>query len=366
MIPVSQPKLSRREIDYVMDAVQSGWVSSLGAYIDIFEHKFAEFCGTRYAVSVCNGTVGLHLALEVLGIGEGDEVIVPDLTFVATANAVRMARGVPVMVDVRRDTYCIDPEQIVRAITPRTRAIIPVHLYGHPANMPLIMQIAREHNLRVIEDAAEAHGAAIGGTRVGAFGDCGVFSFYGNKIITSGEGGMITTNDADFYARARLLRDHAMSKEIRYWHTELGYNYRITNLQAALGAAQLEQIGEFLAFRKNLLARYREMLAPHGIECNPGVAADPVNWMVCAVVEGLDRNRRDGIIAAMRGRGVEARPFFFPMSMLPMYERRDNPVSYQLSECGFNLPTFVGMTDEQVSIACDAFLSALGKAPQEA
>ena len=361
MIPVSQPKLSQLEIDYVTDALKSGWVSSLGAYIDTFEKKFAEYCGTQYAVSVSNGTVGLHLALKVLGIGSGDEVIVPDLTFVATANAVVTAGGTPVMVDVCRDTYCIDPAEIIKAITPQTRAIIPVHLYGHPANMPAIMEIAREHGLYVIEDAAEAHGASINGVRVGAFGNCGVFSFYGNKIITSGEGGMITTNDFNFYTKARLLRDHAMSKEIRYWHTEVGYNYRITNLQAALGLAQLEQIDDFVKYRNDLLVQYKEKLEPSGIECNPSVNANPVNWMVCAVDDKLDRTRRDRVIGYMREQGVDARPFFFPMSMMPMYSPRDNPVSYKLSECGFNLPTFVGMTEDQVSESCAAFLSALAK-----
>lgn len=361
MIPVSQPALSQLEIDYVTDAMKSGWVSSLGTYIDSFEKKFAAYCGTQYAVSVCNGTVGLHLALKVLGIGEGDEVIVPDLTFVATANAVVTACATPVMVDVCRDTYCIDPAEIAKAITPKTRAIIPVHLYGHPANMPAIMDIAREHNLHVIEDAAEAHGASIGGARVGAWGDCGVFSFYGNKIITSGEGGMITTNDSNFYNKARLLRDHAMSKEIRYWHAEVGYNYRITNLQAALGLAQLERIDNFIKYRNDLLLQYKEKLEPEGVECNPCINADPVNWMVCAVVDRLDRKKRDQMIGCMRESGVDARPFFFPMSMLPMYSRRDNTAAYKLSECGFNLPTFVGMTEEQVSKSCAAFLSALSK-----
>jgi perosamine synthetase len=363
MIPVSQPKLSQHEIDYVTDAMKSGWVSSLGAYIDAFESKFAEYCGTKYAVSVSNGTVGLHLALKALGIEEGDEVIVPDLTFVATANAVVMAQATPVIVDVCRDTYCIDPAEIIKAITPKTRAIIPVHLYGHSANMPVIMKIAREHNLFVIEDAAEAHGASIGKIRVGAFGNCGVFSFYGNKIITSGEGGMITTNDYDLYTRARLLRDHAMSKEVRYWHTEVGYNYRITNLQAALGLAQLEQIEYFLKCRSEIFHQYKRTLESQGVECNPSVGSSPVNWMTCAVVDRLDRKKRDLVIGYMREQGVDARPFFFPMSMMPMYSNnnRNNPVSYKLSECGFNLPTFVGMTEEQVSKACTAFISALSR-----
>jgi perosamine synthetase len=190
-------------------------------------------------------------------------------------------------------------------------------------------------------------------------GNCGVFSFYGNKIITSGEGGMITTNDPAFYSRAKLLRDHAMSKEIRYWHTEVGYNYRMTNLQAALGLAQLEQIDGFIETRRGLLEKYRKTLGPHGIECNPKVNAAPVNWMVCAVVDTLDRGRRDSIIVKMRENGVDARPFFYPVSSLPMYETRDNPNAYKLSECGFNLPTFVGMTDEDVSRSCTEFLAAL-------
>jgi len=359
MIPVSQPKLSQLELDYVVNAVKSGWVSSLGSYIDSFEEKFATFCGTRYAVSVSNGTVGLHLAMKTLNIGEGDEVIVPDLTFVATANAVMTAGAKPIFVDVRRDTYCIDPGAIIKAITPRTKAIIPVHLYGHPANMSEIMAIAKKHKLYVIEDAAEAHGAEIGGVRVGALGDCGVFSFYGNKIITSGEGGMITTNDVEFYNRARMLRDHAMSPEIRYWHTEVGYNYRITNIQAALGVAQLEQVDDFLAQRAEILRLYRKNLSAAGIELNPVVNASPVNWMVCAVVEGLDRKRRDQLIVKMKERGVDCRPFFFPMSMMPMYQRADNPVSYHLSECGLNLPTYVGLTEADISKVSDVFLTAL-------
>jgi perosamine synthetase len=363
MIPISQPKISQREIDYVTDAVRSGWVSSLGVYVDRFEEGFAAFCGTSHAVSVSNGTVGLHLALKVLGIGPGDEVIVPDLTFVATANAVVTAGATPVMVDVRPDTYCIDPAAIAAAITKNTKAIIPVHLYGHPADMPAIMALARQHSLYVIEDAAEAHGASIAGQRVGSFGDCGVFSFYGNKIITSGEGGMITTNNADFYQRARYLRDHAMSKEVRYWHTEVGYNYRMTNIQAALGLAQLEQIDDFIAARDEIISSYRRKLEFHGIACNPAVGARPVNWISCAVVEGLVRAQRDEAMADLRRQGIDTRPFFFPMSMFPMYAGpapANTPVSHRLSESGFNLPTFVGMTETQISAVCSAFLVAIG------
>lgn len=362
MIPISQPRISQREIDYVTDAVKSGWVSSLGQYVDRFEREFAAFCGTRYAVSVGNGTVGLHLALKVLGIGSGDEVVVPDLTFVATANAVTTAGATPVMVDVRSDTYCIDPGLVEAAITSRTRAIIPVHLYGHPADMTTIGTLAARYGLHVIEDAAEAHGASIKGRRVGGFGTCGVFSFYGNKIITSGEGGMITTDDADFYVRARYLRDHAMSPDLRYWHTDVGYNYRMTNIQAALGVAQLEQIEDFLAERATLLATYRSLLEPCGVVCNPAVGAEPVNWISCAVVPGLKRDRRNAIAVRLREKGVDTRPFFFPMSMFPMYaqqQREKTPISHRLSESGFNLPTYIGLTVEDIERVSGAFLETL-------
>jgi perosamine synthetase len=362
VIPISQPRISQREIDYVTDAVKSGWVSSLGAYVDKFERDFAAFCGTRYAVSVSNGTAGLHLALKSLGIGAGDEVIIPDLTFVATANAVVTAGAVPVMVDVRGDSYCIDPARIAEAVTPRTKAVIPVHLYGHPADMTAISALAEKHGFAVIEDAAEAHGASIGKRRVGGFGACGVFSFYGNKIITSGEGGMITTDDEALYQKTRYLRDHAMSKEVRYWHTEVGYNYRITNIQAALGLAQLEQIEDFIAERDTILGWYRRALEPHGIACNPCIGARPVNWISCAVVEGLNRERRDAVSVALRERGVDTRPFFYPVSMFPMYRRAEmiaTPVAHRLSESGFNLPTFIGITEKDVSDICRAFLEVL-------
>lgn len=359
MIPVSQPSISQTELNYVTDAVKSGWVSSLGAYIDKFEERFADFCGTKYALTVSNGTVGLHLALVAYGVGVGDEVIVPDLTFVATANAVRMAQAKPIMVDVIRETYCIDPQQVVHAITPNTKAIIPVHLYGHPANMPALREIASAHKLHLIEDAAEAHGASIDNTMVGGLGDCAVFSFYGNKIITSGEGGMITTNDEALFLRLKYLRDHAMSKDVRYWHTEVGYNYRMTNMQAALGLAQLEQIDQFLVRRSLLLEQYRKLLEPHGVECNPVSDARAVNWMTCAVVDGLERAQRDHVIALMRARGVDARPFFYPISCLPMYGGSQNPVSSALSESGFNLPTYVEMTSAQVTEVCSVFLQTL-------
>jgi perosamine synthetase len=363
IIPVSQPAIGEREIKYVSDAVASGWVSSLGHYIEDFERSFAEFCGTDYAVAVSNGTTALHLALAALDIRAGMEVIVPDLTFVATANAVAYTGATVVTVDIEAESLCINPDAIRAAITPRTRAIIPVHLYGQPAAMGALLEIARKHDLLVIEDAAEAHGASIGGRRVGSFGDCGIFSFYGNKIITSGEGGMLTTSSLDIRDRAKRLRDHAMSPERRYWHTEVGFNYRMTNLQAALGLAQLERIGEFLAKRDLIMGWYREELASEArCRLNRVVGnSRSAYWMVCAEIDGLTYAARETLMRDLKADGVDSRPYFYPMSDMPMYRRADTPVAHHISQQGINLPTYFDLTREEVGVVCEALRRALGR-----
>lgn len=362
-IPVYTPLLDGCEEKYVLDAVRSGWISSLGSYVTRFEQEFARFCGVRHAVSVSNGTVALHLALHALGVGPGDEVIVPSLTFVATANAVHYTGATPVFADVDPVTWCIDPEDVERRITPRTRAVIPVHLYGHPAPMPALQELADEHHLILLEDAAEAHGAAIYGRRVGGWGRIAAFSFYANKIITTGEGGMLTTDDEALAARCRTLRDHAMPPHRRYWHEEVGFNYRMTNLQAAVGVAQMERIERFLARKREIAARYRERLA--GV---PGVtfaAERPgytnVYWMVSILVEPPYALSRNELIPALRERGVDSRPFFHPMDTLPPY-RSDapRPVALHLSRCGLNLPSSPALTDAQIDYICDV-LCALGR-----
>lgn len=363
MIPVSKPTISQEDIRLVTDAVSSGWVSSQGAYIERFEREFAEFCGVRHCVATSNGTVAIHLALKVLGIGRGDEVIVPDLTFVATANAVVLSGATPVIVDVRRSDWCLDPEAAARAVTARTRAIIPVHLYGHPAEMDALRDLARDRKLKIIEDAAEAHGAQYRGRKVGGLGDCATFSFYGNKIITTGEGGALTTDSDETAARARFLRDHGMSKERRYWHTEVGYNYRMTNLQAALGVAQLARIGSFISDRDRILETYRRCLAPEKLELNPHLdGSRPVNWITCVLLSGGGRVKRDAVMAKLKADGVDTRPFFYPLSELPMYEGRRNPVSAELSEKGMNLPTYPGLTDAEIETISGALIKAVRSA----
>ena len=353
-IPISKPSINQKEIQYIMDAVSSGWVSSLGKYVDMFEEKFASYCGTKYALTTSNGTTALHLVLVALGIKPGDEVIIPDITFVATGNAVKYVGAKAVIVDIEEDTLCIDPESVKKAITPKTKAIIAVHLYGHPANMEEINKIAGEYGIIVIEDAAEAHGAEVNGKKVGSLGHVGTFSFYGNKIITTGEGGMITTNDENLYERMRHLRDHAMSKEKRYWHTEVGFNYRMTNVQAALGLAQLERIDEIIAKKRLIFEWYKEGLKDiEGIKLNYEAPwAKNVYWMVCLEVEGYTEKQRDELMKRLKEKNIDTRPYFYPLSDMPMFEKADTPIAHKVYQRGLNLPSYFDITKDQVDYVC--------------
>src|ERR1700721_1766660 len=349
-IPISKPYIGAREKELVLDALDSGWVSSIGKYIDEFEANFARYCGTKYALAVSNGTTGLHLALATLNLQPGDEVIIPDLTFVATANAVAYTGATPILADVDADTLCIDPASVKSLISERTKAIIPVHLYGHPADMDALTEIGRAHGVDIIEDAAEAHGAEYRGRRVGALGKCGVFSFYGNKVITTGEGGMLTTNDREFYEHARRLRDHAMSPQRRYFHQERGFNYRITNLQAALGVAQLERIDDFLGRRAEIMGWYE-----HEIATTDCVRLNRVKnwakrafWMVCLEGDWFDEARRDSFMQARKDRGIDSRPYFCTMSSMPMYKQASKPISARKAQIGLNLPSYFELTKLEV------------------
>ncbi|NET36069.1 MAG: DegT/DnrJ/EryC1/StrS family aminotransferase [Cyanothece sp. SIO1E1] len=358
-IPISQPSITQKEIEYVNDAVTSTWISSLGKYLDRFEEEFAAFCGTKYAITTANGTVAIHLALKALGIGEGDEVIVPDLSFIATANAVTYSGAKAVFVDIDPFNLCIDPNLIEAVITPKTKAIMPVHLYGHPADMIAINALAKKYNLWVIEDAAEAHGASIDGKKVGNWGFCGTFSFYGNKNLTTGEGGMITTNDEAFYQKCRYLRDHAMSKEKRYWHTELGYNYRMTNLQAALGVAQMERLDELMMQRKKIFRWYDQALecAKDYLRLNRTYPwAENAYWLVCAEFFNYQELERNQLMQALRARGIDSRPYFYPMSAMPYFTTADTPFTHKIAQQGINLPTYFDLTEDMVHRICESLV----------
>ena len=355
-IPVAEPLLGDKELAYVTDCIKSGWVSSLGKYVRDFEDRFAVYCGVRYGVATFNGTVALHLLAATLNLGPGDEVIMPSLTYVATANAVRYTGATPIFVDSERDTWNINPSMVEAAITPCTKAIIAVHLYGHPADMDPLRAIADAHGLWLLEDAAEAHGAHYKGRRVGGLSDAAIFSFYGNKIITTGEGGIIVTNNQAWAERAFFLENQGRYPENPYWHPELAYNYRMTNIQAAIGLAQLEQIDEMLAIRCRNAAHYTHRLAemPSLILPPQMPWAENVFWMYSVIVEdefGLDR---DELRVRLRQAGIDSRPFFYPVHTLPMYNTGQSlPVAEELSRRGLNLPSGATLTAEQVDYICD-------------
>ncbi|HBY92829.1 MAG: DegT/DnrJ/EryC1/StrS family aminotransferase [Ardenticatenaceae bacterium] len=366
MIPVAEVILGEAEKRYVNECLDTTWISSLGRFVTQFEEGFAAFCGSQYGIATFNGTTALHLALAVLGIGEGDEVIVPSLTFVATANAVYYARATPVFVDSERQYWQMDPAAVEAVITPRTRAIIPVHLYGHPVDMDPILDLAERRGLWVIEDAAEAHGARYKGRRVGSLGHFGSFSFYGNKIITTGEGGMLTTDDADYAARAAWLRDHGMDKERRYWHPEIGFNYRMTNIQAALGCGQLERIEQVLLAKRQLAAWYNERLGEIPGLSLPAEApwAENVYWMYSIVVEDAFGPNRDELAAELRAAGIDSRPFFYPIHVMPPYRTGQHlPVAEDLAVRGLNLPSSPALSEDQVDYICQT-ISRLRLAPR--
>ncbi|NOR57104.1 MAG: aminotransferase class I/II-fold pyridoxal phosphate-dependent enzyme [Sulfurimonas sp.] len=340
--PVAIPNLNGNEFKYLTDAFMSTWISSSGEYINRFETSFSRYSDCTYGIAVSNGTAALHLALVALNIGEGDEVIIPDLTFAATINTVLHARATPVIVDVEEDSWCIDPDEIEKAITSNTKAIIPVHLYGQACDMNAIMKIAKKYNLKVIEDCAEAHGAMYNGQKVGSFGDVGCFSFYGNKVITTGEGGMCTTNSLELDEKMRILRDHGMSKTKRYWHDIVGYNYRLTNLQAAIGLAQLERIEDIHQNRRKYENIYKDILdSDNFIFQKDLLNRKRITWLVSILID--EDINKDKFMDVLKENGIDARPFFYPLSDMDIYKsyaKVDTPVTKMLSKRGFNLPTY--------------------------
>jgi perosamine synthetase len=352
-IPVAAPALVGREREYVLDAIDSSWISSTGQYIERFEAAFAEVAGTEHAIACCNGTVALHLALAGLGVGAGDEVIVPTLTYVASANAVAYCGATPVLVDSEPRTWNLDPERVEAAITERTKAIMVVHLYGHPADIDPIRALADRHGIAIVEDAAEAHGATYKGRPAGSLGDVATFSFYGNKIITTGEGGMVTTDDGELATHIRQLRGQGQDPQRRYWFPILGFNYRMTNVAAAIGLGQVERIDWHIQRRREIALRYRERLAASELLTFSPEAewAENAYWISCVLVGDAAKLGRDEVMSALDARGIETRPFFHPMHTLPMYrdgEPRDFPVADDLAGRGINLPSSAGLSDEDV------------------
>jgi perosamine synthetase len=362
VIPVSEPLLGDRALAYVQEAVRTGWISSEGRFIGEFERRWAEYCGVAHGVAVCNGTVALELAMAVLALPAGSEVILPSFTIISCVAAVLRAGCRPVLVDCEPDTWCLDVSEVRRKITGQTRAIMPVHIYGHMADMDPLMSVAREFGLAVIEDAAEAHGAEYLGRRAGGIGALGCFSFYANKIVTSGEGGMLVTNDAKLAERARSLRNLAFRRDQRFLHTEIGYNFRMTNLQAAIGLAQVEQIEDHLNRKRRMAALYRERLRQiRGIALpveRPNVKN--VYWMYGIVLnDGVDLDAAQ-LGARLREQGIDSRPFFLGMHEQPallelgLFAGETYPVTERIARRGLYLPSGLGLAEPQIDQVCEA------------
>lgn len=370
-IPVAVPWLDEREDELVREAMSAGAISGFfGEHLARFEHGFAGFCGCRHGVAVSNGTTALQVALAALSIGPGDEVLTATLTNMATFFAVLHQGAIPVPVDIEPGTFNLDPGQLDRLLTPRTRAVLVVHLFGHPVNMGPVLEFARRHNLRIIEDCAEAHGAEYLGRRAGSLGDIGCFSFYANKIITTGEGGMCVTNDAALAAEMRSLKSLAFGEQNKFMHRAVGFNFRMTNLQAAIGCAQMEKLAEILARKRRIAHFYAEHLADLDCLQLPGEAgyARNVYWMYHVGLRGPLALRRGEILRGLAGRGIETREGFIPFNLQEIFlarglTRRDAcPRANEAAYRTFYLPSGPTLTEDQLARVCEQLREVLAQA----
>lgn len=369
MIPVCVPLLGQKELEYVTNCVKTNWISSKGNYINEFEDRFAKYCGCNYGITTSSGTTALHLALASIGIQKGDEVIVPAFTMIASVLPIIYCGAIPVLVDADRETWNIDASSIEEKITARTRAILPVHIYGHPCEMNPISDMGKRHSLVIVEDAAEAHGAEYGGKKCGGLGDAACFSFYANKIVTCGEGGMVVTNSKAIADRAKSLRNLSFPEGKRiFLHSEVGYNYRMTNLQAAIGLGQLERIEQLAEMRRKNARIYNSLLRDM-----PGITLPPekegvknVYWMYSILVGREFGVSRDELMDELHKKGVETRPFFIPMHLQPvfrnmgLFHEEKYPVAEELSVRGLNLPSSSGLKETEIRYVCDA-IREIGK-----
>ena len=358
-IPINKPSITDLEINYVNDAVANGWGEKCYDYINRFEKDFSKYQNTKYALATSSCTGAIHLALMALGVKAGDEVIIPEITWIASAEPVLYIGAKPVFVDVLRDSWCIDPKQIEAAITPKTKAIIVVHVYGNLCDMNEIMAIAKKHNLVVLEDAAEALGSEYFGNKAGSIADVGVFSFHGTKTMTTGEGGVLVTNNEAVYDKAKILNDHGRNpkdpENKMFWMRDYGYKYKISNLQAALGCAQISRIEELVEKKRQIFNRYTEKLKSLACQLNP----EPANrknsyWLPTVVFDKLLSFNRDDFFKLCTENNIDSRPFFFPLSSLPMFETREgNTVAYDIYERGINLPSYHDITIEEIDFVSE-------------
>lgn len=357
-IPFAKPYLQGKEKEYVLNAIDSTWISD-GKYIDRLELEFAKIIGTKYALSCSSGTAALHLALLAIGVGRGDEVIVPDFTFAATANAVLYCGAKPVYADIDPNTWCIDVKDTEKKITKKTKAILPVHIYGNVCAMPRLKEIAYDDDIYIVEDCAEAIFSKYKSKFAGSLGDLGCFSFQSTKTIAMGEGGAILTNNKAFYERMRILRSHGMNPNKRYWHDMMGYNYRLTNGQAALGCAQLENRDEIIAEKKRIYERYKTKLYGSDVEfqyITKGI--EPVIWaFAIKLMPEHTKINRDTLMKKLLKKGIETRFGFYPFTAMPLYaDGTKCPNAEEVSKDIILLPTYPSLTNEEIDYVCGALI----------
>lgn len=364
------PSITQKEIDYVCDAVTNGWYGRANYYQERFEKAFSAYIGSRFAASLPSCTSAIHLSLLSLGIGPGDEVIIPDITWIASASPVIYVGASPVFADIDSKTWCLSVDSLKQSITPKTKAIIVVDLYGNMPEMDEIVEIAKKYSLEIIEDAAEAIGSEYKGKKAGSFGKTGVFSFHGSKVLTTGEGGMLVTNDENIYKRVLFLRDHGRpSGDKLFWNTEVGYKYKMSALQAALGLAQLERIEELVVKKRQIFKWYEKYLKDEKSITLNYEPTDIKNtfWMVTAILDKKIGIRKKRLQELLDNKSIDSRPFFYPLSSLPAFSKivdvkeakKDNKISYQLSPYGINLPSALNITEEKVKYVCDVLIDII-------
>lgn len=354
-IPVYMPSITDLEKKYAGNCLDSSWISSRGSNIEKFEKLFSKKINVKHSTTVSNGTVALHIALLSLGIGPGDEVIVPTLTYIAPVNAIKYVGATPVFVDSLYDSWQMDPDDISKNITEKTKAIITVHLYGQSCDMNAIVNIAKEHNLFIIEDCAEAFGTLFDDRHVGTFGDIATFSFFGNKTITTGEGGMVVSNNKNLIDKAFHLKGQGLTKGRQYWHDVVGYNYRLTNLACSIGLAQLERSDYLLNRKLEIAKRYQNNLSKYYRFHNEVEGTHHSYWM-CSILTPYNKDR-DGLMEHLKNNGIETRPLFYPVHTMPMYYSNEHfPVAEYLSLCGLNLPSYPDLTDDEVDLISEKVL----------
>ncbi len=367
MIPVNQPLLNGREKELLINCIDTGWISSDGPFVREFERKFAEYIGVKYGIAVCNGTAALEAALYAAGIAKGDEVIMPAFTIISCALAAIRLGAVPVLVDAEPDTWNMDVNQIEARVTKKTKAIMAVHIYGHPVDMDPLLEIAKKYNLIVIEDAAEVHGAEYKKRKCGSIGHISAWSFYANKIVTTGEGGMVLTSDPKMAERASSYRNLCFNPKKRFYHTELGYNFRMTNLQAAVGVAQLERIEEFIQLKRHLGEYYRKYLQNiKGIKCQVEKPwAKMVYWMYCIELDSALGKDAETVMKSLKDSGIETRPFFLGLHQQPalhdlgLFKGESYPVTERIARQGLYLPSGMALTERQIDEVVAALSSVV-------